>query len=95
MVERRVAFDVLPGKELEFEVFFAREYRPAMSAMPGFVRVELVRDRQSPSTYCMLIRFESDEAAAAWRASEAHQALKPRLASLHRGSSLAIYDVIA
>ncbi len=95
MIERRVAFDVIPGKEQEFEEFFQREYRPAMSRMPGFVRVELVREREAPSTYCMLIRFESEESAAAWRESEAHQSLKPRLASLHRGSRLTVYDVVA
>ncbi len=95
MIERRVAFDVVPGKEQEFEEFFVREYRPAMARMPGFVRVELVREKESPSTYCMLIRFESEESAAAWRESEAHQLLKPRLASLHQGSRLTVYDVIA
>lgn len=95
MIERRVAFDVVPGKEREFEEFFALEYRPAMSRMSGFVRGELLRERETPSTYCMAIRFESEESAAAWRESETHQSLKPRLAALHRGSRLVVYDVIA
>ncbi len=95
MIERHVTFNVLPGKERAFERLFVEEYRPAMSGMPGFVRVELLREREDPTKYQMVIRFESLETAANWRNSELHQALKPKIKALYNGSSLKIYDVVA
>ena len=95
MIERHVTFDVLPGKEEDFRELFVREYRPAMATMPGFVRVELVREQEDPSKFLMLIRFETIETAAAWRTSREHQALKPKIGALYDGSSLRVYDVVA
>lgn len=95
MIERHVTFNVPPGKERAFERLFVEEYRPAMSGMPGFVRVELLREREDPTKYQMVIRFESLETAANWRNSELHQALKPKIKALYNGSSLKIYDVVA
>ncbi len=68
MIERHVTFNVLPDKCAEFERFFSEEYRPAMSAMPGFVRVELLHQTDAPMQYQMVIRFESAETASGWRA---------------------------
>ena len=42
MIERHVTFNVYPDKGEEFEKLFVEEYRPAMAAMPGFVRVDLL-----------------------------------------------------
>jgi heme-degrading monooxygenase HmoA len=95
MIERHVTFDVLPGKEHEFEKLFVEAYRPAMSTMPGFVKVELLRQQADPTKYLMTIRFESLETAAAWRTSEAHEALKPKIKALYGGSSLLVCDVVA
>lgn len=95
MIERHVTFEVMRGQEQVFEQFFTQEYRPAMSQMAGFVRVELLREQETPSSYQMTIRFDSVEAAAAWRASPAHQALSPRLKTLYSGSQVQVYDVIA
>jgi len=95
MIERHATFNVLPGKEAAFSELFALEYRPAMAAMPGFVRVELVREKENPSNFLMLIRFESVETAAAWRASPEHQALKPKIGPLYDGSSVKVFDVVA
>ena len=95
MIERHVTFTVLPDRTGDFEKLFEAEYRPAMAAMPGFIRVELLRLAEQPTQYQMLIRFESAEAAAAWRGSAAHQSLQPKIKALYGESHLQIYDVIA
>jgi heme-degrading monooxygenase HmoA len=95
VIERHVTFHVLPDKCLEFERFFSEEYRPAMSAMPGFVRVELLRQAEESAQYQMVIRFESAETAAGWRASAAHQSLGPRIKALYGDSQLQVYEVVA
>jgi heme-degrading monooxygenase HmoA len=95
MIERHVTFDVHPDKTRDFETFFTREYRPAMAKMPGYVKVELLRAEEIPTAYQMVIRFESAEAAAAWRLSETHQALSPRLKALYSSSQVQVYEVVA
>lgn len=95
MIERHVTFEVLQGKEDAFEQFFVAEYRPAMSRMAGFVRVELLREQEAPARYQMAIRFDSVETAAGWRASPEHQALSPRFKALYSSSQVQVYDVIA
>ena len=94
-IERHVTFHVLPGKTAEFERFFKDEYHPAMSNMDGFLKAELLKDTENPEDMQMVLRFESFEAAASWRASEQHAALKPHLKSLYDGSQLKVYEVLA
>ena len=94
MIERHVTFNVLPDKGRDFEKLFVEEYRPAMSKMPGFVKVELLRSQEDPTKHMMIIRFESLETAAAWRSSDAHQALKPKIGALYDGSTVQVFDVI-
>jgi heme-degrading monooxygenase HmoA len=95
MIERHVTFDVLPEHEVDFERLFVDEYRPVMSSMPGFEKVELLRDKEHPNRYQMVIRFGTPEDAANWRASEVHKAIQPRLKALYVGSTLSVYDVVA
>ena len=95
MIERHVTFEVLPEHETDFERLFVQEYRPAMSRMPGFEKVELLRDKVQPNHYQMVIRFDTQENAANWRASDAHSAIQPRIKALYSGSTLAVYDVVA
>jgi len=95
MIERHVTFNVHPETTKDFEELFTAEYRPAMVAMPGFVKLELLVEQENPTQYQMVIRFESLETAADWRNSNAHQALKPRIKALYDGSKLNVYDVIA
>lgn len=95
MIERHVTFNVLADKTQEFVALFREEYRPAMASMPGYVKVELLCEQEDPTKYQMVIRFESLETAAAWRTSEAHQALKPKINPLYEGSTLQVYEVIA
>jgi antibiotic biosynthesis monooxygenase (ABM) superfamily enzyme len=95
MIERHVTFNVLPDMTQEFVNLFCEDYRPAMASMPGFVKVDLLREQEDPTKYQMVIRFESMETAAAWRSSKAHQALKPKIKALYQGSTLQVYNVIA
>jgi antibiotic biosynthesis monooxygenase (ABM) superfamily enzyme len=95
MIERHVTFDVFPEKIQDFERLFVDEYRPAMASMPGYLKVELLREQENPNHYQMVIRFDSTDSAAAWRSSSAHQALSPKLKSLYSASQLQVYDFIA
>ncbi len=95
MIERHVTFSVFPDKCADFEKFFMEQYRPGMSSMPGFVKVELLREADHASQYQMVIRFESAETAAEWRNSAVHKSLQPAFKSLYSESKLQVYDVIA
>jgi len=95
MIERHVMFNVHPDRTKDFEELFIAEYRPAMAAMPGFVKLELLVEQEDPTQYQMVIRFESLETAAGWRNSDVHQAIKPKIKALYDGSKLHVYDVIA
>ena len=93
-IERHITFHVLPEEVEEFGIFFKQEYRPAMENTNGFVKAELLKDTENPQDLKMVLRFESSDAAASWRASESHTALKPRLKSMFSDSELKVYEVI-
>ena len=95
MIERHVTFDVLPERTRDFEKLFVEEYRPAMASMPGYIKVDMLGEQNNPYRYQMVIRFDSDDLAAAWRSSAAQQALSPRLKSLYSTSHLQVYDFIS
>lgn len=95
MIERHVTFNVYPDKVKQFEEMFVESYRPAMAVMPGYVKVDLLRQQDQGSRYQMVIRFESVEAAADWRRSAAHESLQPKIKALYSNSELQVYDVIA
>lgn len=77
MIERHVTFNVIPGKEKDFETPFKDAYRIAMSKQPGFVSVALLKEHDKEAVYQMVIRFQSLETAAAWRDSADHKVLSP------------------
>ena len=95
MIERHVTFNVIPGKEKDFENLFKEQYSVAMSKQPGFVSVTLLKEHEKEATYQMVIRFQSLETAAAWRDSADHKALSPKVKALYSGSSVQVYEVIA
>jgi len=78
MIERHVTFNVIPGKERDFETLFKNEYSVAMSKQPGFVSVTLLKEHEKEAVYKMAIRFQSLETAAAWRDSGDHKSLSLR-----------------
>ena len=94
MIERHVIFNVIPGKEKEFEALFKEAYSVAMSKQPGFVSVILLKKHEGESVYQMAIRFQSLETAAAWRDSDDHKALSPKIKALYKESTVQVYEVI-
>lgn len=95
MIERHVTFNVIPGKEKNFETLFKEEYSAAMSKRPGFVSVTLLKEYEKVAVYQMVIRFQSLATAAAWRDSAEHKALSPKVKALYTESTVQVYEVIA
>jgi heme-degrading monooxygenase HmoA len=95
VIERHVTFHVLAEKTEDFERFFIDKYRPAMASTPGFIKAELLKSTENPQDMQMVLRFESDEAAANWRASQSHADLKPGLKSLYEGSEVKVFELLA
>jgi antibiotic biosynthesis monooxygenase (ABM) superfamily enzyme len=95
MIERHVTFHVISGKERDFETLFKEAYSIAMSKQPGFVSVTLLKEHEKDVIYQMVIRFQSLETAAAWRDSDDHKALSPKIKSLYKESTVQVYEVIA
>ena len=94
VIERHVTFHVLPGKTGSFEQFFQDEYRPAMAQTDGYIKAELLVDTENWQDLKMVLRFDSTDSAAEWRASDRHAALKPKLKSMYNGSELKVYQVL-
>jgi heme-degrading monooxygenase HmoA len=95
MIERHITFNVHPDRTAAFEAFFAEQYRPAMSAAPGFVKVDLLRELDQATRYQMVLRWDSAEAAAGWRTSDVHQALQPALTALYADNEISAFEVLA
>jgi antibiotic biosynthesis monooxygenase (ABM) superfamily enzyme len=95
MIERHATFNVIPGKEKDFEALFKEDYSVAMSKQPGFVSVTLLKEHEKEAVYQMTIRFQSLETAGAWRNSGDHKALSPKIKALYKESTVQVYDVIA
>ena len=95
MIERHVTFNVIPGKEKDFETLFKNEYSVAMSKQLGFISLTLLKEHEKEAVYQMSIRFQSLETAAAWRDSTDHRALSPQIKTLYTESTVQVYEVIA
>jgi heme-degrading monooxygenase HmoA len=52
--------NVVPGRESEFEAAFSQARR-LISAMPGFLSLELNRNTQVPNRYVLLVKWRSVE----------------------------------
>ena len=95
MIERHVTFNVIPGKEEDFEALFKDAYGIAMSKQPGFVSVVLLKEHEKEAVYQMVIRFQSLETAAAWRDSGDHKTLSPKIKAFYKESTVQVYEVVA
>lgn len=94
MIERHITFNVLPDRDAAFERFFTDEYRPPVTAMPGYVDCYLLREIDQPERYQIVFRWETAEDAAGWRTSEVHQSLQPALEALHGGMEITAYTTV-
>ena len=61
MILEHALLPVRPGLEPAFEAAFA-EARPLIEATPGFGGLRLARSAESPSTYLLVVEWESVEA---------------------------------
>ncbi len=95
MIERHVTYNVISGKGQELESLFKDVYSVAMSKQPGFVSVTFLKEHEKEAVYQMVIRFQTLEAAAAWRDSDDHKALSPKIKALYKESTVQIYEVVS
>lgn len=61
MIREHAVLNVIPGREPEFESAFATA-RPLIEATPGFRGLALSRSIESPSTYLLLVDWDSVDA---------------------------------
>ena len=60
VITEHALLPVKPGLEAEFESAFA-EARPIIASMPGFLSLTLHRGIESPSTYLLLVEWQTVE----------------------------------
>lgn len=58
MVTEHALLSVRPGQETEFETAFSRA-RPLIESTPGFRSLRISRSIESPSTYLLLVEWDS------------------------------------
>lgn len=95
MIERHVTFHLQPGRVDQFAAFFRSDYGPAMARQPGFLGSELLQPLESADMLLLVLGFEDAEAAQAWRESDDHKALSPKLKSLYQRSEVVVHRVVA
>ncbi len=60
MITEHALLPVRAGKEAQFEAAFA-EARPIIAGMPGFISLQLMKGIESPSTYLLLVEWQTVE----------------------------------
>jgi len=60
MILEHALLPVRTGEEARFEAAFA-EARPIIASMPGFISLRLERGIESPSTYLLLVEWQTVE----------------------------------
>jgi heme-degrading monooxygenase HmoA len=94
MIERHITLNVHPGMGTELERYFTEDYRPPATQVPGFIACDLLREIEHPERYQMVFRWETADAAVAWRTSEVHQALQPALNALISSMEIVAYSAV-
>ncbi|MDT0194365.1 antibiotic biosynthesis monooxygenase [Arthrobacter sp. AB6] len=81
MITEHALLPVVPGQEEAFEVAFARA-RPIIASMPGFLSLSLSQSVESPSTYLLLVEWDTlEDHTVGFRGSPDYQRWR---ALLHR-----------
>jgi len=79
MIHEHALLPVRPGQEAAFEAAFA-EAKAIIAASPGFLRLTLSRGVERPSSYLLLVEWESVEAhEVGFRQSPAYANWRARL----------------
>ena len=61
MILEHAILPVVPGREADFEAAFA-EAKAIIGTMPGFIDLRLSRSLESPTSYLLLVHWESVDA---------------------------------
>ena len=73
MILEHAPLRVIAGRELEFESAFT-EARTIIESIPGFLSLRLSRGLESPSTYLLLVEWETlEDHTVGFRSSEGYQ----------------------
>ena len=95
MIQLEVRLLLKLGKEEEFLDIFKTQFAPAMSKQPGFIRVSLLKQRESKSQYRIEIVFESEKERLAWVNTKEHEEVWPKLGALTSKCSATGFDFLA
>lgn len=84
---------IKPGHEAEFESGWA-EIDREVAKTPGYIRAELLRRSDRPSSYVLLSEWESREAFLAWEDRPVHRATSTPIRPYWDGMpDRVIYDI--
>ena len=95
MIQLEVKLELMPGKEEELLDIFKTQFALAVSKQPGFIRVSLLKQRESESRYWIEIVFESEKERLAWVNTREHENTWPKLAALTSKYSTTGFDFLA
>ena len=88
MVALHLDLQLKPGASPELEKTFREVFRPAISAQPGFVAVELLRPNSEPALYRLVIEFQSEQQRMDWVATDLHQQVWPKMEAHSTGYTM-------
>jgi heme-degrading monooxygenase HmoA len=94
-IQLHVDLEVDPAKEAELLKNFRTIFRPAISKQPGFVDVKLLKTRNAPTRYRLLISFQTEEQRQKWVAADDHQRAWPTIERTLTGKKFAatLYEI--
>lgn len=73
MIRERALLPVLPNEESSFEAAFA-EAKTIIASMPGFISLTLSRGVERPSTYLLLVEWQTlEDHTEGFRGSQQYQ----------------------
>ena len=102
-IQLHVDLEVDGAREREMVENFRRIFRPAIRKQPGFVDVALLKLRSvlagkapAPSSYRLLISFETEEQRQKWVATDTHQEVWPSIEKTLKGSkyTAVLFDTV-
>ena len=89
-----VDIKVKPGLEPSLEKTYTENFRPAISAQPGFGGVQLLRSRDAGGAYRLTIAFDRQASQQTWIATDLHQQVWPQMEDRFAECSIQYYDTV-
>ncbi|HEV2273120.1 MAG TPA: antibiotic biosynthesis monooxygenase family protein [Acidobacteriaceae bacterium] len=69
-------------------------FRPAISAQPGFVDVQLLHSREDDNRYWLTIVFDRQSSQQTWVATDLHQEVWPQMEAHYADYPVSFYDTV-